>query len=83
MYKLHIASKAQSELKKVKYSHQEAIIGVLEEIKDNPFLGKPLTRELTGRFSHRVGPFRIIYKVNVKDKIVEIITAGHRSTVYD
>lgn len=83
MYKLHIATRAQKELNKLKYSHQEAILIAFEEIKEEPFIGKPLTRELTGRFSYRVGPFRIIYKVKMKDNLVEIITAGHRSTVYD
>ncbi len=82
MYKLRISSKAEKEIKKISHPHQKAIILSLTEIKDNPFLGKPLTRELTGRFSFRVGLYRIIYKVNMKDKIIDILTAGHRSTVY-
>lgn len=83
MYKLHIATSAEKDIKKLKYSYQEAILVAFEEIKEEPFIGKPLARELTGRFSYRVGPFRIIYKVKTKDNIVEIITAGHRSIVYD
>jgi len=55
----------------------------LKEIKENPFIGKPLTRELTGRFSYKLGVFRVIYKVNKKDKLVEIIAVGHRATVYN
>jgi mRNA-degrading endonuclease RelE of RelBE toxin-antitoxin system len=39
--------------------------------------------ELTGKFSFRVGVYRIIYKVNKKDKVVDILTAGHRATVYE
>ena len=62
---------------------QKAIILALTEIKDDPFLGKPLTRELSGRFSFRVGIYRIVYKVNLKDKIIDILTAGHRATVYE
>ena len=82
MYKLHIASKAKKELRKISRIHQEAIISAFEELKEDPFIGKPLTRELTGRFSYRVGVYRIIYKINDKDKIVYVISAGHRSTVY-
>jgi len=55
----------------------------LAEIKEEPFLGKPLARELTGKFSFRVGVYRIIYKVNKKDKVIDILTAGHRATVYE
>lgn len=53
------------------------------ELKDDPLVGKPLTRELTGKFSLRVGTYRVIYKINRQDKIIYILTAGHRSTVYN
>ena len=83
MYKLRISSKAENEIKKIPHHHQEAIILALAEIKEEPFLGKPLTRELTRRFSYRIGVYRIIYKINKKDKVIEILTAGHRATVYE
>ena len=82
MYKLHIASRAVKELRKISRIHQEAIISVFKELREDPFIGKPLTRELSGKFSYKVGVYRIIYKVNNQDKIVQILTAGHRSTVY-
>ena len=83
MYKLRISSRAENEIKKISHSHQKAIILALTEIKEEPFLGKPLTRELTGKFSFRVGVYRIIYKVNKKDKVIDILTAGHRATAYE
>lgn len=83
MYKLRISSRVINEIKKISHSHQKAIILALTEIKEEPFLGKPLARGLTGKFSFRVGVYRIIYKVNKKDKIIDILTAGHRATVYE
>lgn len=83
MYKLRISSRAENEIKKISHPHQKAIILSLAEIKEEPFLGKPLTRKLTGKFSFRVGVYRIIYKVNKKDKTIDILTAGHRATVYE
>ncbi len=82
MFKLRISTKAGKQIKKIKRTHQSAIISALEEIKEDPLIGKALSKELTTRFSYRVGVYRIIYKVNQKDKIVEILTAGHRATVY-
>jgi mRNA interferase RelE/StbE len=82
MYKLRISTKAEKEIKKIAYPHQKAIILALTDIKEDPLLGKPLTRELTGRFTYRVGVYRIVYTVNKKDKIIDILTAGHRATVY-
>lgn len=83
MYKLLISSKAERRLKKLKIEYQQAVVEALEEISGDPFVGKPLTRELTGRFSYRVGVYRIIYRINESNKSVQVITAGHRSNVYN
>lgn len=83
MYKLLISPKAEKGLKRLKIEHQHAVLEALAEISDDPFVGKPLTRELTGRFSLRVGVYRIIYSVNANDKIIRVLAAGHRSTVYN
>ena len=82
MYKLRISLKAEKEIKKIPFPHQKAIILGWAEIKEDPFLGKPLTRELTGKFSFRVGIYRIIYKVSIKDKTIDILTAGYRAIIY-
>lgn len=82
MFKLLISTRAQKRLKQLKQTHQEAILSALEEIKEDPFIGKPLTRELTGRFSFRVGVYRIIYKIGRKDKTIRVLNAGHRNNIY-
>lgn len=83
MYKLIISPRAQKQLKKLKKSDELPVKLAFEEIKENPFLGKPLSRQLNQRFSYRFGPYRIIYKVNQNDGIVEILSAGHRGRVYN
>ena len=83
MFKLLISTRAQKRLKQLKQTHQEAILSALEEIKEDPLIGKPLTRELTGRFSFRVGVYRIIYKVSERDKTVRVLNAGYRRNVYE
>lgn len=82
MYKLQITARAQKELEKISFSHQEAILVALEILREDPYQGKPLTRELSRRFSYRVGVYRIIYTINEHDKIVSILSAGHRATAY-
>ena len=79
MFTLRLTARARRELKNISYRHRETISTVFSEIRDDPYIGKPLTRELTGKFFYKVSVYRIIYKVNKKDKIVVIITAGHRS----
>ncbi|MCL5784569.1 MAG: type II toxin-antitoxin system RelE/ParE family toxin [Patescibacteria group bacterium] len=83
MYKIKLTAKAKKELGKIKKLHQSAIGLALEEIKENPLVGKSLSRELTNRYSYRIGIYRIIYKVNKEDKIIHILAAGHRANIYN
>lgn len=83
MYRLRISIQAKKVLKQISKRRQTAVLLAIKEIKEYPFIGKPLTRKFTGRFSYKLGVFRIIYKINKKDKMVEIITVGHRATVYN
>lgn len=83
MYKIKLTRKAKKELKNIKQIHQNAILSAFEELKKEPYLGKPLTRELTRRFCYKFGTYRIIYIINDKDKLVQIITAGHRARIYE
>ena len=83
MFRISISPKARNQLKSIKKRHQNALKLVIDDLKENPYLGKPLGRELTGKYSYRVGIYRIIYKINKKDKTVQILTAGHRSSVYN
>ena len=82
MFKVKLTAKAKKELKQISRRHQLALGQIFDELKEAPDLGKPLGRELTGKFSYRISVYRIVYKVNEKDKIVYITTVGHRSTAY-
>ncbi len=83
MYKLVITPQAQKELKKLKKDDELPVKLALEDIKEDPMLGKPLDRELIRRFSYRIGVYRIIYLVNQQNKIITILTADHRGRVYN
>lgn len=83
MFKLLISAKAKKELRQISKQYQrQAINEAFLEIKEDPLIGKPLGRELTNRYSYRVGVNRIIYVINEKDKTVAIISAGHRAIIY-
>jgi Cytotoxic translational repressor of toxin-antitoxin stability system len=83
MFELRIANKARKEIKNLQQKHQIIILEALQDIAADPYLGKPLTRELSSKFSYRIGIFRIIYKINQRDNIVVILSAGHRANVYN
>lgn len=80
--KLILSARTKRELKEIPKQYKDAILLALEEIKDDPLVGKPLSRELVGRFSHRVGVYRIVYQVNKQNLTIYVSTAGHRGKVY-
>lgn len=82
MFKIKLTARARKELKNLSKTHQLSIGQIFEELKEDPFAGKPLARELTRRFSYKVGVYRLVYKVNKDDNIIYILTIGHRSTAY-
>lgn len=83
MYRVKLTAKAKKELKKLSKEDKLFLGEIIEDLKEDPLIGKALDRELNGRFSYRFGSYRIIYKVDQKDKIVDIIEADHRGRIYN
>lgn len=81
-YRVIVSKPAQKDLRKINARYQAAIQNRLEELKDNPYLGKPLRDDLKGKYSIREGVYRIIYRIQKKELIVLIITVSHRQGVY-
>jgi len=44
--------------------------------------GKPLERELSGAFSARRGPYRVLYGIDEEAKRVILLRVAHRADVY-
>lgn len=53
----------------------------LEVIRENPEEGKPLRDDLEGFRAYKVGPFRIIYRVETT--VVRLIAIGPRRIIYE
>jgi mRNA interferase RelE/StbE len=69
----------------IRKSHPEIktkIRAGLEYIQKEPEAGKSLKDELEGLKSYRVGRFRIIYRISIKN-IIEIVAIGPRTTIYE
>ena len=55
----------------------------IENLRTNPYLGKPLMEELAGFYSLRFRRYRVIYRITTSKKMVEIHYIGHRRDIYD
>jgi len=64
-------------------SHFDRINAALLVIMDNPYQGKSLKHDFKGKYSFRVGQYRIIYKIVKESITVYIFDIGHRRDVYN
>jgi len=55
----------------------------LEDLKDNPELGKPLTGRLAGLWSLRTGDYRALYQIRHGELLILVLRIKHRKDAYD
>ena len=81
-HRVIIIEKAQKSLAKIDQKSQPRILAALFDLSLNPYLGKKLGGNLSGRWSWRVWPYRIVYEIRKKELIVLVIDIGHRQGIY-
>lgn len=68
--------------KKIPVNWQERILRAINGLTKVPFKGKKLKEELTGLYSVKIWPYRIIYMIKESQIIIVIVDLGHRQNVY-
>jgi len=58
----------------------DRIIAKIQALADRPTLGKPLLGPLKGKWSLRIGEYRVIYEIG--REVVVVLTVNHRREVY-
>ncbi|MCI4463014.1 MAG: type II toxin-antitoxin system RelE/ParE family toxin [Caldisericum sp.] len=61
---------------------RERIVEKVDELRDSPFLGEPLSGDLKGLRRIKIGDYRIIYFVDTDKVIIIVVKVGHRSEIY-
>ena len=60
----------------------QRVANAVDDLQHDPHQGKPLKGELKGRYSYRVGIYRIVYLIRRQELLVLIIDIGHRRDIY-
>lgn len=81
-YSIELSSRARKDLGKLPEKIKEKVVSALRALEQDPYLGKKLTGEFAGLYSIRIWPYRIIYEIVSKQKIVPVFRIGHRQGVY-
>lgn len=85
LYKVFLTSAAKKEYKhlhKTNKSVFKRIRNVLLSLAEDPTQGKPLKMSLKGKWSYRVGVYRIIYSIEKNILTVYVLSIGHRREIY-
>jgi len=77
-----VEKKADKDFLKLPQNIQEKIINAYSTLKINPIAGAKLKGELANYYKFRVGDYRIVYKFNSKESILEVVKIEHRQGVY-
>ena len=83
MYEIFFQPVAERFLKKLDQKERLNVLNKLEELKENPKKGKPLSGNLSGLFSLRIGKYRALYAVIENRLIISVLKIAHRKKVYD
>lgn len=82
MYQVNLLNSARKGLKKLDKRFQEKVILSLRLLKTDPFLGEKMSGDFRDSYRIKFYPIRIIYNVDLKNKIITVRAIGHRQGIY-
>ncbi len=81
-WEVRLTKEAQKELNRIPAFYQTKIILAFQCLAQDPFSGKKLNGKLSGLYTYRVWPYRIIYKLYKNQLLIIIIHITHRQGAY-
>ena len=63
--------------------NKKQIRAAIKELHQDPVSGNDLQEELSGFKSYKSKRYRIIYRVNEEENVIEIYYVGHRRETYE
>jgi mRNA interferase RelE/StbE len=81
-YHVVVPRSVQKTIDRIEEPYQGRIKAVLALLESNPYSGKRLAANHKGKWTYRVGPFRIIYSIKTKELVVLVIDVGNRRDIY-
>ena len=82
MYQINLSNQARKSLRKLDGRFRKKFLLMLQLLRDNPLLGEKMTGVFEGSYRIKIPPVRIIYAIDMKNKIIWVRAIGHRGDVY-
>ena len=81
-YSLKIKKTAAKELQRLAKPVRERLISAIDQLAENPHVGKLLKGDFSGLRRIRVGDYRIIYEINETEIVVLVLRVAQRKEAY-
>jgi len=81
-YSLKIKQSAFKELQRLDKKERIRVVTAIDQLKENPHIGKLLKGELCGLRRIRSGNYRVIYEINDEEVLILVLRIAHRKQVY-
>jgi len=82
LYSLRIKQSAFKELRRLDKKERVRIIAAIDQLAENPHIGKLLKGEFTGLRRIRSGNYRVIYEIKEGELLVLVLRIAHRKEIY-
>src|SRR5687768_9633709 len=85
MYELRLSPAAARAFQEADKPLGRKLVRCFAQLEIDPFRGnnvKPLHGPLAGRWRYRVGDYRVIYKVDAANEVINVLEIAHRRDVY-
>ena len=82
-YRVRYTPEAAGRIRKLHPEVKQEIRQATRMFQDAPLTGHPLQQELAGFRSFRVRTYRIIYRLNDDERMIDVVFVGQRRNVYE
>ncbi len=81
-YSLEIRRSALKEIETLPKPERLRVVAAIDDLAENPHVGKPLKGGLSGLRRTRVGAYRIVYEIHEGRVLVLVLRVAHRKEAY-
>ena len=81
--RIRLTPEAARLLSKLHPESKKLIKSALQELRQAQYSGHDLQEELSGFKSYRSKRYRILYRVNEEEQVIEVYYIGHRKDIYE
>lgn len=81
-YEIRLKRSAEKELDQLEASVRDRIERRLLQLEAVPFPAGAKRLQGNDRFRLRIGDYRVLYTIDHKKRVIEVVAVGHRKEVY-